>query len=402
MSGLRREVTLSEVCYTITYGYTASATNTNTETKFLRITDIVPNQIDWESVPYCEIDSNNLAKYKLKVGDIVIARTGATTGWNKTIKSLPYPTVYASYLIKYSINREIADPFYVGYNLRSSQWYDYVDAIAGGSAQPGANAKQLGSFNFNLPSLYEQKAIASVLSSLDDKIDLLHRQNKTLESMAETLFRQWFIEEAQEDWPETTIGEVFTLNGGSTPSTKNDDFWDGDISWTSPRDLSGSESIFLMSTERKITSLGLKRISSGLLPVRTLLMSSRAPIGYLSITDIPVAINQGYIAIRESSHYHSEYMYLWCKLNMEIIKNSGNGSVFQEISKSSFRDLTFIEPPKEKVQSFNELTRDLFEKNRLNTKQIRRLEKLRNTLLPKLMSGDVRVQYAEEAIASVA
>ncbi|WP_437891435.1 restriction endonuclease subunit S [Phytobacter sp. V91] len=270
------------------------------------------------------------------------------------------------------------------------------------SAVPGLNRDTAYTQILSLPPLPEQKAIASVLSSLDDKIDLLHRQNKTLESMAETLFRQWFIEEAQEDWPETTIGEVFTLNGGSTPSTKNDDFWDGDISWTSPRDLSGSESIFLMSTERKITSLGLKRISSGLLPVRTLLMSSRAPIGYLSITDIPVAINQGYIAIRESSHYHSEYMYLWCKLNMEIIKNSGNGSVFQEISKSSFRDLTFIEPPKEKVLSFNELTRDLFEKNRLNTKQIRRLEKLRNTLLPKLMSGDVRVQYVEEAIASVA
>lgn len=253
-----------------------------------------------------------------------------------------------------------------------------------------------------LPPINEQKAIASVLSSLDEKIDLLHRQNKTLESMAETLFRQWFIKGVQEGWSETTIGEVFTLNGGSTPSTKNDDFWDGDISWTSPRDLSGSESIFLMSTERKITSLGLKRISSGLLPVRTLLMSSRAPIGYLSITDIPVAINQGYIAIRENPDYHSEYMYLWCKLNMETIKNSGNGSVFQEISKSSFRNLTFIEPPKEKVQSFNELTRDLFEKNRLNTKQIRRLERLRDTLLPKLMSGEVRVQYAEEAIASVA
>lgn len=278
-----------------------------------------------------------------------------------------------------------------------------LNQFAEGSSHPLLTQKLLKSVGTKAAlNPNEQKSIASVLSCLDDKIDLLHRQNKTLESMAETLFRQWFIEEAQEDWPETTIGEVFTLNGGSTPSTKNDDFWDGDISWTSPRDLSGSESIFLMSTERKITSLGLKRISSGLLPVRTLLMSSRAPIGYLAITDIPVAINQGYIAIRESSHYHSEYMYLWCKLNMEIIKKSGNGSVFQEISKSSFRDLTFIEPPKEKVLSFNELTRDLFEKNRLNTKQIRRLEKLRNTLLPKLMSGDVRVEYVEDAITSVA
>ncbi|MEK6307474.1 MAG: restriction endonuclease subunit S [Pantoea dispersa] len=297
-------------------------------------------------------------------------------------------------------NLILRDYFY--YECLSDKFQSFMDNIATGTTITNVPLKGIRTYEFKIPPIAEQRAIVSVLSSLDNKIDLLHRQNKTLESMAETIFRQWFIEEAQEDWPETTIGEVFTLNGGSTPSTKNDDFWDGDISWTSPRDLSASESIFLMSTERKITSLGLKRISSGLLPVRTLLMSSRAPIGYLSITDIPVAINQGYIAIRESSHYHSEYMYLWCKLNMEIIKNSGNGSVFQEISKSSFRNLTFIEPPKEKVQSFNELTRDLFEKNRLNTKQIRRLEKLRNTLLPKLMSGEVRVKYAEEAIASVA
>jgi len=298
--------------------------------------------------------------------------------------------------------KNILDNKFLKYWLQSEQGQYELESRASGTTVFGIKSSILKKIPIFLPPYNEQVAISSVLYCIDEKIDLLHRQNKTLESMAETLFRQWFIEGAQEDWPETTIGEVFTLNGGSTPSTKNEDFWDGDIFWTSPRDLSGSESIFLMSTERKITPLGLKRISSGLLPVRTLLMSSRAPIGYLSITDIPVAINQGYIAIRESSHYHSEYMYLWCKLNMEKIKNSGNGSVFQEISKSSFRDLTFIEPPKEKVESFNELTRDLFEKNRLNTKQIRRLENLRDTLLPKLMSGEVQVQYAEETIASVA
>ena len=187
--------TLSELCNSVTYGYTESASLEKIGPKFLRITDIASGRLNWDSVPYCKITDVDFEKYKLKAGDIVIARTGATTGANYTFKQGdPENVVYASYLIKYSINQEIANPYFVGYVLKSNNWSEYVDAIAGGSAQPGANAKQLGSFEIQLPPLPEQKAIASVLSSLDDKIDLLHQQNQTLEALAETLFRQWFIE----------------------------------------------------------------------------------------------------------------------------------------------------------------------------------------------------------------
>ncbi len=165
------------------------------------------------------------------------------------------------------------------------------------SAVPGLNRETACNQEFYLPEISEQKAIANVLSSLDDKIDLLHRQNKTLEAMAETLFRQWFIEEAQDDWENLPIDVIVSLKGGGTPSTKQSSYWDGQINWSSPRDLSNHSSVFLFDTERKITTEGLSQISSGLLPIGTVLLSSRAPIGYLAITDIPVAINQGYIAI---------------------------------------------------------------------------------------------------------
>lgn len=191
-----KETTLSAICSDISYGYTASANVDTVGPKFLRITDIVPDRINWNTVPYCEADELNIKKYKLQEGDIVIARTGATTGYNKIIKNIGFDVVFASYLIRYKIDVNMAYPYYIGHILQSSNWYNYVDAIAGGSAQPGANAKQLGSFEILLPPLPEQRAIASVLSSLDDKIDLLHRQNKTLEAMAETLFRQWFVEGA--------------------------------------------------------------------------------------------------------------------------------------------------------------------------------------------------------------
>jgi type I restriction enzyme S subunit len=142
-----KEITLAELCSDISYGYTESAKQEKVGPKFLRITDIANGRLNWDSVPYCPITEENFKKYQLLPGDIVIARTGATTGANYTIKENdPKEVVYASYLIRYQIDQNLADPFFIGQLLRSPSWSDYVDAIAGGSAQPGANAKQLGSF----------------------------------------------------------------------------------------------------------------------------------------------------------------------------------------------------------------------------------------------------------------
>ena len=175
-----KETTLTEISSEISYGFTASANTAAIGPKFLRITDIVPDRINWQSVPFCEANEKEKNKYKLLIGDIVIARTGATTGYNKIIKNLEYDAVYASYLIRYRIDSDKAYPFFIGHVLQSTNWFNFIDSVAGGSAQPGANAKLLGSYELMLPPLPEQKAIAGVLSSLDDKIDLLHRQNRTL------------------------------------------------------------------------------------------------------------------------------------------------------------------------------------------------------------------------------
>ncbi|MBW1716645.1 MAG: restriction endonuclease subunit S [Deltaproteobacteria bacterium] len=228
---------------------------------------------------------------------------------------------------------------------------------------------------------------------MDDKIDLLHRQNQTLEQLAETLFRQWFIEEAEEGWERKILDDVVTVKGGSTPSTKLSEFWDGDICWATPKDLSNHSGVFLLNTERRITSRGLERISSGLLPQGIVLLSSRAPIGYLAITDTPLAINQGFIAILCNKGIQNYFVYLWCKLNVEEIKNAGNGSVFQEISKSIFRNLKIQVPPSSLLEKFNEIISPLFDKIKNNQLQIRTLTQLRDTLLPRLMSGEVRVKY---------
>jgi type I restriction enzyme S subunit len=277
------------------------------------------------------------------------------------------------------------------YYFQSSQGQYELESRASGTTVFGIKAAVLRKVPVCLPPLPEQRAIASVLSSLDDKIDLLHRQNKTLEAMAETLFRQWFVEEAREDWEETTLDDVVTVKGGTTPSTKIPEYWDGDVCWTSPRDLSDHVSVFIFDTQRKITKNGLAQIGSGLLPIGTVLLSSRAPIGYLAILGVPMAINQGYIGIICDKGISNYFVFLWCRSHMGEIENAGNGSVFQEISKSSFKSLKIQLPSPKTLLDFDGSIAPIFDKVKANQKQAKTLEKMRCILLPKLMSGEVRV-----------
>lgn len=184
---------LEDVSLNVSYGYTESASWERIGPKFLRITDIQKDFISWKSVPYCKINEKNYSKNKLEVGDILIARTGNSTGATICIKD-DIEAVFASYLIRFRINKNIANSNYIDFVLRSHKWKNYVDAIKGGSAQPGANAKQFGAFELHLPPLPEQKAIANILSAIDAKIENNLTINKTLEDMAMALYKEWFVD----------------------------------------------------------------------------------------------------------------------------------------------------------------------------------------------------------------
>jgi type I restriction enzyme, S subunit len=357
----------------------------------IAIQDIGENKLNHNKFVYVnESTVNRLSRYKVKEGDIIFGRKGAVERRARIRKS-EEGWLQGSDCIRVRFDNSI-DATFISYQFGSNSYKEWMLQNSTGATMPSLNQQILKLLPITLPPLSEQKAIAAVLSSLDDKIDLLHRQNQTLEAMAETLFRQWFVEEAQEDWEEGILDDVISVKGGTTPSTKEPEYWDGDIYWTSPRDLSNHNSIFIFNTERKITKKGLTKIGSGLMPIGTVLLSSRAPIGYLAITVIPVDINQGYIAIVCNKIVSNYFMYLWCKTNMEDIKNAGNGSTFEEISKSNFRILKLSIPPEKKLKEFNGVVSPVFEKIRTNQKQIQSLEKLRDNLLPKLMSGEVRVE----------
>ena len=380
-----KETTLADLCIDISYGYTESAKQEKIGPKFLRITDIASGRIEWTDVPYCTINEADFDKYKLLPGDIVIARTGATTGANYTIKENdPNYLVFASYLIRYIIDRSKADPFYIGQLLRSPNWNEYIDAIASGSAQPGANAKQLGSFEVNLPPLREQRAIASVLSSLDDKIDLLHRQNKTLEEMAETLFRQWFVEEADEGWEVGKLGDEFDFTMGTSPSGSS--FNEEGIG--TPM-YQGNRDFGFRFPDNRVSTTEPKRFAEKY----DTLISVRAPVGEQNMANEKCCIGRGVAAFRykPKSDYYT-YTYFKMKLLMDEIKQfNETGTVFGSISKNDFQEIEIIIPPSNLVERFQKEVKPIDDKIIINCNQNRTLIALRDTLLPKLMSGNIRV-----------
>ena len=194
-----------------------------------------------------------------------------------------------------------------------------------------------------------------------------------------------------EGWEVSTIGQEVDVVGGSTPSTKDPAFWNGTINWATPKDLSSLESPVLVKTSRKITEKGLDNIGSGLLPGGTVLLSSRAPIGYLAISDVPVAINQGFIAMKCQKRLSNTYVWLWTAANMAAILENANGSTFQEISKSNFRPLRVIVPHVSVRKTYDKLVQQLYDRIVTNERQSRTLTALRDTLLPKLISGELRV-----------
>lgn len=198
-----------------------------------------------------------------------------------------------------------------------------------------------------------------------------------------------------EGWSVSDIGTEFNAVGGGTPSTKNPAFWeDGSISWTTPKDLSGSQSKILLQTDRKITELGLKKISSGLLPVNTVLMSSRAPVGYLALAKVPVAINQGYIALKCEKTLTPEFAIQWLDSIMDEVKQRAGGTTFAEISKTNFRGIPVFVPDKIVIDSYSQNVRDLYNQITSRIENIDTLAKLRDTLLPKLLSGELRIPDA--------
>ena len=278
-----------------------------------------------------------------------------------------------------------------------------------------------------VPEPDEQRAIASVLGALDDKIEQNRRTARALERLAQAIFRAWFVDfepvkakaadatsfpsmsravfdalptrfvdseigPLPEGWKVQTIDDVITVKGG-TPSTKNLDYWDGGKHcWATPRDMSRLTHPVLLDTGRRITDAGVKHLTSGLLPVGTVLMSSRAPVGYLAIAGVPTAINQGFIAMVCDGPLPPTYVLNWALTSMDAIKAHASGTTFPEISKKNFRPLPVILPIADVIAAYQKTSDPLFDLLAACVRENLQLRQVRDYLLPQLLSGTVRVR----------
>ena len=302
-----------------------------------------------------------------------------------------------------------------------------------GSGVPTLNRNHVHPLPVRIPvDVNEQRTIAHILGTLDDRIELNRRMNETLEAMARALFKSWFIEfdpvhakaegrdpgfsadiaalfpDSFEDsdqgkipkgWEVKTIGDLVDVVGGGTPSTKEPEYWSGRSHlWATPKDLSGLSVPVLVDTARRITDAGLSQISSGLLPIGTVLLSSRAPIGYLAIAESPTAINQGFIAMLPKKTVSNVFVLLWAKVAHDDIVSRANGSTFLEINKANFRPIPVVGPTLDIMAAFDRQARTLYDRIVVNVRESSTLATLRDTLLPKLLSGELRVKDVDRSM----
>ena len=314
------------------------------------------------------------------------------------------PTTFESHLIRARADKNAADPLFLFYYFESPQGRASVRSIVQQVAAAGIRGSDLVRLSVPAPPRAEQERISSVLAALDDKIDSNHRLAGLLEETAATLFRAQFVDfvgveefdesdigRAPRGWRIAPISDVLTVVGGSTPSTKEPRFWNGNHCWATPKDLSGVRSPILLDTNRRVTDEGVSQISSKLLPVRTVLLSSRAPVGYTAVSFVDVAVNQGFIAIPPSDGMPSEFVFFWLRQHMDEIKAHAGGTTFAEISKRAFRPLPMLVPPPDLLEAFENVARPLFNQMASLAAEIGTLSRLRNALLPKLVSGEIRV-----------
>ena len=386
----------------ICYGIVQPGSHTIKGIPIVRVNNIKAGRIDTRDVLRVtgEIE-NKYARSRLRGGEVLLTLVGSLgesavvppglAGWNiaRAVGVIP-------------VKQEIG-PRWVELCLRSSAVQHFIRTRATTTVQATFNLRDVAMLPIPIPPKSEREAIASMLGALDDKIELNRRMNETLEALAHSVFKAWFVDPTQDGlpkgWRESTIGQEVRVAGGSTPSTSQPEYWEGGTHhWATPKDLAPLTSPVLLDTERKITDAGVQQISSGLLPAGTVLLSSRAPIGYLAIAEVPVAVNQGFIAMVCDKELPNHYVRLWAKQNMEAVEANANGTTFLEISKANFRPLAVVVPPKPLLEDFKRRVEPLYHRMVLNLQESRTLASLRDALLPKLLSGELRVPAAAKLL----
>ena len=284
----------------------------------------------------------------------------------------------------------VSDTDFVYYLSRWDEVRDFAEHnLEGSSGRQRVSKEAFDNLYLTLPPLDTQRRIASILTSLDDKIDLLRRENATLESMAETLFRQWFVVEAKEEWEEVALGEVVKTTSGGTPSRKCSEYYEnGTINWVKSKELNGT---FISSTEELITEEAVTNSSAKMLPEKSVLIAMYgATVGEYGILSKPMTCNQAVCALIPNESYTCTYLFVWAALMKEDFINLASGAAQQNISQDLIKQ-QIVCSDLDRIKQYDKMVRSYFEKMENNQKQIQTLIQSRDGLLPKLMSNEISI-----------
>ena len=236
----------------------------------------------------------------------------------------------------------------------------------------------------------ESEGNKSILKSLDEKIALNNKINENLEQQAQALYQNLFIDNERSEWKQGTICDLGSVIGGSTPSKSKPEYYTGSgIAWITPKDLSVNKSKFIYHGENDITELGLKNSSASIMPEGTVLFSSRAPIGYIAIAAGEVTTNQGFKSIVPKSEIGTAFVYYFLKYNLPVIEGMASGSTFKEVSGATMKKVLAFIPDTETLNKFQRFCEPLFAQQKVLEIQNESLAELRDSLLPKLMAGEI-------------
>ncbi len=324
------------------------------------------------------------------------------------------------------------DAKFLRYVLVSPLMQEHLLALASAGATRNALTKaMIESLSISAPHLLEQRAIAHILGTLDDKIELNRRMNATLEAVARALFKDWFVDfgpvrakmeghepylprevwdlfpdrlveselgEIPEGWETQSLSALLVIIGGGTPKTSVTEYWDGDIPWFSVVDTPATGDVFIIATEKSITEQGLAGSSARLIPKGTAIISARGTVGNLAIAGREMTFNQSCYGLRGAEGVGDYFVYLTAQQMVDQLKSMAHGSVFSTITRQTFEAIQRPVPPAAILRAFERSVAAWFEAILSNVEESRTLAQLRDTLLSKLISGELRVPAAQTQI----
>jgi len=364
----------------------------NSGVPVIKIKNVKPGKILLDNLSYVSVlTASEKEKYLINSSDILITMSGNRSDGSPDswVGKVSLFKVKGQYLLnqRVGILRPIINPIsieYLAFLLSSMEYQQHFINLANSSGgQANISPETILNTKIGLPSLAEQRAIAGVLSSLDDKIDLLHRQNKTLEGMAEALWRKMFVEEADPGWKKGKLGDEMDITmGQSPPGNSYNEEKQGMLFFQ------GRAEFRFRFPEARLYCTEPKRIAKRY----DTLVSVRAPVGDINMASEECCIGRGVAAVRHKNGFVSYTIYKIKSLKDDFDSFEQQGTVFGSIGKEDFNGIDTIVPGLRIVEQFDGMAKALDDKIFKNSFQIRTLSRLRDTLLPKLMSGEVRVK----------